>query len=89
MYEFYSIQAIMNPHYFTFEELSRDDRKLNVGKFCKILSDLGIKLPKLKITEVFKKCVIGKHLMNLPEFYEAMERIFIEFRWEKVRKCEV
>jgi len=59
----------MTPHYFSFEWLELDDKKLNMGKFSKILSDFLIHLPYPKIAEIFKKFVIGKNLMNLVEFF--------------------
>lgn len=36
----------MNPLYYTFEQIEKDDKKLNVGKFSRILADFGIELPK-------------------------------------------
>lgn len=29
----------MNGHYYSFETIEKDDKKLNIGKFSKILAD--------------------------------------------------
>jgi hypothetical protein len=63
----------MHNHYYSFETIEKDDKKLNIGKFSKILGDFKIPIPHTKIAEVFKKFVIGKNLMNLQEFFLAME----------------
>ena len=32
----------MNGHYYSFETIEKDDKKLNIGKFSKILADFKI-----------------------------------------------
>lgn len=49
----------MNPLYSTFEDLEKEKKKLNIGKFRKMLTDLGVELPNARVTEVFKKITKG------------------------------
>ena len=71
----------MNPHYRSFDQISSEDRKITVGKFSKIVYNLGFNtIPQRKLIEIFKKVCKGRHLMNLNEFVPGLESSFIALR---------
>ena len=90
IYDFYSHQRIMNSMQYTFEQINQEVSLLNLGKFSRIIYDLGLKIiGKGAITLVFNKFVETKRLMVFKEFVPAMEMIFVELRNEKAHRCEV
>ena len=71
----------MNPHYRSFDKIKKDGLKINLGRFSKIVYDLGFKIiPQRKLTEIFKKVCKGDTLMGLPLFVDAMEETFVGLR---------
>ena len=63
----------------TFDEINKNKRVFNVGKFTKFLCDFNCSIPKSKITQIFNHITArkGNKSMNLSLFKQAITKIAV------------
>lgn len=59
IFDFYSRQQLQNQKSVTFEEMNKDFNSINPVKLVRFTIDFNIQVPKLAVTQIFKRVAPG------------------------------
>ena len=75
IFNFYARQHGAFSAHPTFDEILHKKNILIISEYARFTSDFNIKLPKVKIAEVYKKSIENINEMNFKEFLSSLEKL--------------
>ena len=75
IFNFYARQHGAFSAHPTFDEILHKKNILIISEYARFTSDFNIKLPKIKIAEVYKKSIQNINEMNFKEFLSSLEKL--------------
>ncbi len=88
IFDFYSRQTLQNQKSVTFDEINKDFHTINPVKLVRFTIDFNIPVPKLAVTQIFKRVAPGSQSLTFDQFKETIEKLFIEVNQTRLKEIK-
>lgn len=78
IFDFYARQQLSHQKGGTFEAIKNDFHSLNLVKFVRFCIDFLIPVPKIQVSQIFRRVSPNNHDLTFEQFKEMVEKLFAE-----------
>lgn len=78
IFDFYARQQLSHQKGATFEAIKNDFHSVNLVKFVRFCIDFLIPVPKLQVSQIFRRVSPNNHDLSFEQFKEMIEKLFAE-----------
>ncbi|TNV85673.1 hypothetical protein FGO68_gene10543 [Halteria grandinella] len=78
IFDFYARQQLSHQKGATFDAIKNDFHSVNLVKFVRFCIDFLIPVPKLQVSQIFRRVSPNNHDLTFDQFKEMIEKLFAE-----------